>query len=284
MKQILFMLCVIGSAVSALDWPAPDAVMIGNFGKNNAGTPALGTSFAAESTIQAAAGGELLFVHRQTDTASRLPSPLGVWFAVDQGDGLICLYSRVADEPDRVLPRRIEQSQTIAHTGQTGWSDRQGFYFSLYDRKERQWINPAKLATALPDTSAPVITGIELHNSAGTVVVPGQTNRLEQGRWNVFVAVNDLMNNNSNLLAPYRIVLLLNGHEVSQLEFEVMPTQNGTLLIKQNGLVPAHRVYAPAPAFDIGTVLFSRGQASLEIIASDFNGNIRSSVFPFIVE
>jgi hypothetical protein len=71
---------------------------------------------------------------------------------------------------------------------------------------------------------------------------------------------------------------------VGVLNFETYSVRDGSLMIYKNGLVPARDIYAPYPAYEIGEVSFTRGQASLEVIAQDISGNTRNAVYRLMVE
>ncbi|MDR0623059.1 MAG: M23 family metallopeptidase [Treponema sp.] len=271
--------------LSAMDWPMPEAEPVRNFGWNNDGKPVLGTSFEGEGPILAAGGGELIFSRRKEDTASRLPSPLGLWMALDHGDGLISVYSRCGELRNRGEADRIEQSTPIAHTGNSGWSSKEGFYFTLFDRRERRWVNPSMIITPFPDTSPPLFQSVQLRNSEGRIFDPARTRNLGQGRYTVAVAAADTRTAQKDPpLAPHRIVCSVNGTEIGSLSFETLSARDGVLRVYRNGLVPAKQVYAPFPGFEVGEAGFTRGQATLEIIAQDIAGNSRSAVFRLIIE
>jgi hypothetical protein len=275
-----------GLSLSAMDWPMPEAEPVRNFGWNNDGKPVLGTAFEGEGPILAAGPGELLFSRREEDPASRLPSPLGAWTALDHGDGLISIYSRGGEPESR--PRgsgRISQGAPIARAGTSGWSLGRGFYFTLFDRRERRWINPSMIITPFPDTRPPLFHSVALRNSEGRLFDPARTRTLSQGRYTVSAAVSDTrIAPEDPPLAPHRIVCSVNGAEIGALSFETLSARDGTLRVYRNGLVPAKQAYAPFPGFEIGEVGFTRGQATLEIIAQDIAGNSRSALFRLIIE
>lgn len=276
----------------SMDWPSPTGQISRNFGWNESGKPHLGISFDDNGKISAVDNGELLFFHRQGGTASRLPSPLGSWIALDHGDGIISIYSRLDDEslngnlPGLLsAPDRIERGQALAEAGISGWSSRNGFYFQLFDRKERRWINPFLILTPPVDTRPPTIQSVRLRNQAGNYFNPQVTRNLNQGRYVIVVDVFDTMRfANERPLAPYRISASVNGREVAVLNFETFSARNGSLMVNRNGLVPARQVYASFPAFELADLWFSRGQTTLEIAARDISGNARNMVFRFMVE
>jgi hypothetical protein len=275
-------------ALSALDWPQDGEALRENFGRNNQGRPAPGAVFESGNPVRAAGGGEMIFSRNSRDTASRLPSPLGAWCAVDHGDGLISVYGRYEDDgkapgPDSASGRAV-QGRPIAGSGVSGWSKRRGFFFALFDRRERRWVNPSMIITPLPDQRPPVIQSVRLR-SGNRLIDPAQTRTIGQGRYTIEVHAWDTrMEAGESPLAPHRIVCSVNGAEAGSLNFETCSARDGVLMVSRNGLVPAARVYAPFPGFEAGEVWFTRGQATLEIIAQDITGNARSAVFRLMVE
>ncbi|GHV95403.1 hypothetical protein AGMMS50293_17230 [Spirochaetia bacterium] len=270
-------------SLGAMDWPSQEAVMVRNFGWNDRGKPVLGTVFEGEGPVLAAETGEVIFSRRKDDIASRLPSPLGAWTALDHGDGLISIYSRYEDSG--VIRRSgVERQSPIASAGTSGWSSRKGFYFILYDRRERRWINPSMIITPFHDTRPPQILTVDLRNAQGALIPRGQT-RMGQGRHTILVAVSDTMlDARESPLAPHRIVCSVNGAEIGSLNFETISARDGVLMVYRNGLAPVKQVYAPFPAFEAGEVFLTRGQASLEIIVQDIAGNSRGTITRMIVE
>ncbi|MDR1318709.1 MAG: hypothetical protein LBJ90_03715 [Treponema sp.] len=279
----------------AMDWPVREGALSRNFGWNNGGKPVLGNVFETEAPVLAAEGGEVIFFRTGGDTASRLPSPLGAWTAVDHDDGLVSVYSRYdensggktgkGESGGRAGAFRVERGEAIAAAGVSGWSAKGGVYFTLFDRRERRWVNPSTIITPLPDTRPPAILSVRLENAGGQLIDPGGTRYLSQGVYTVSVAAADTrLNPGESALAPHRISCSVNGIEISSLNFETFSTRDGALMAYRNGLVPAKQVYAPFPAFEVGKVPFTRGQANLEIVVQDIAGNSRSVVFRILVE
>jgi hypothetical protein len=293
-----------------MDWPGPGGTLTANFGVNEQGRPCLGTVFRSEGSIYSADKGELVFRRPQEDRASRLPSPLGSWLAYDHGDGILGIYSRFAGEdgaPDppagpaetpaaegppggdspekgREPPVRARQGDVIAASGISGWSGQRGFYFALYDRRERRWVNPSLIIVPFPDDRPPEILSVQLQDSGGRLIPPGQ-NRIGQGRYSIIVNVADALSRSSPVrLAPHRLGVSLNGAEAGSLSLETFYARDGVLSIRRNGLTPVSAVYAPYPALNMGEAWFTRGQTSLELIARDVAGNEASLIRRLDVE
>ena len=268
-----------------MDWPSPTGVIKKNFGSNDEGLPHLGISFSDEGSLAAAEEGELLFRRREGDAASRLPSPFGSWIALDHGDGIISIYGRFEDSSSPAVPDLAGKGRFLADSGISGWSVGKGFYFQLFDRRERRWINPSMIISPPEDSRPPVIVSVRLRDAQGRLFDPSQTKTLNQGRYIVSVSAVDTMRlPNESPLAPYRIICSLNGSEAGVLNFETYATRDGSLMVYRNGLVPVRQVYAPYPAYEVANVWFSRGQTTLEIIAQDIAGNVRNAVYRLVAE
>jgi hypothetical protein len=279
----LAVLIIYNDGLDAMSWPSETAVLIRNFGANDRGRPVLGMVFSGETEVLAAERGEVIFSRSANNNGSRgndvsrLPSPLGDWTAVDHGDGLISIYSRCG--AGRPLTN-VEKQDVIASSGVSGWSSQHGFYFLVYDRRERRWVNPAMIITPQTENRPPQILSVELRNSQGVVVQPRD---LSQGQYTITVNATTAAPPRGAIFAPQRIVCSVNGAEVGFLNFESISARDGVLMAFRNGLVPAKQIYGSHPSFESANVFLSRGQANLEVIVQDVAGNSRSFVNRMIV-
>jgi hypothetical protein len=273
----------ISDSLDAMSWPSESADLIRNFGANDRGKPVLGMVFSGETGVFAAEKGEVIFSQSKNNTGSmgndvsRLPSPLGAWTAVDHGDGLISIYSRCKDG---TLSTYVEKNDRVASSGISGWSSQEGFYFLVYDRRERRWVNPAMIITPQTENRPPQILSVELRNAQGVNVQPRDLN---QGQYTILVNATTAAPPRGAIFAPQRIVCSVNGAEVGFLNFEAISARDGILMAFRNGLVPAKQIYDNAPFFEAANVFLSRGQANLEVIVQDVAGNSRSFVNRMIV-
>jgi hypothetical protein len=268
-------------AIFAMEWPSQSGVMTRNFGWNNAGSPHLGATFAASGAVAAAETGELLFKRHQSNTASRLPSTLGAWVALEHGDGLISIYSRFDNNSCFAsIPYFVERGTPLGQSGISGWSSQNGFFFQFFDRLEKRWVNPSVIIRTM-NPRIPAITHVSLVDTQGNIINLPQ-NSISQGRYTILV--NAITGNPNAPHAPFRIISTLNGSEVGALSFETYSVFDGSLVVYRNGLIPARRVYSPVPGFEFADVWITRGQATLEIIAQDISGVTRNVIHRFTVE
>ena len=297
MKRFLLTMTILcfSFRLFAMDWPSPAGTTTRNFGWNDSGQPQLGVSIRDEGDFFAAEDGELLYRRREDDTASRFPSPLGSWIAIDHRDGIISIYSRYDDArldsglltgtPPEAVVGQVQKGEILGKAGISGWTGSKGFYFQLFDRKERRWINPSMIIPPLEDTRPPAILSVRLRDEHEKLFDPGETRNLSQGRYFVLVdAVDTMLSPNEIPLAPYRIICSINGSEAGVLSFETYSARDGSLMVYRNGLVPVKQAYAPYPMYEAAEVWLSRGQTVLEIIAQDISGNARRVVYRLMVE
>ncbi|MDR1212214.1 MAG: M23 family metallopeptidase [Spirochaetaceae bacterium] len=266
---------------SSLEWPDPAAEIISNFASS--GTPSLGYSFRSEGPVRSAASGEIIFIRDETDMISALPPGLGTWLAIDHGDSLVGIYGRLS-QGNNPFPYMVEEGGFIGRSGLTGLTGTQGFYFSFFDRKEKQWVNPGRILPLLEDTRQPVIRSVLLRNSEGRTFNLAQTRSLAQGQYRIQVDAQDTRAGDT-ALSPHRISCYVNGIEKGSLIFETISARRGTLLVPSSeGVQSAAGVYEAYPALAAGEVFLTRGQAALEIIVEDMAGNSRVASYRFLVE
>jgi len=282
-RLFFFMLAI---PLFSIDWPSTSGAIRKNFGWNDQGLPHLGVTFDTDEQLKTADTGEIFFSRGEGDIASRLPSPLGAWTAVDHGDGIVSIYARMDGKNQKAeASGRAEKGSVLGEPGISGWTDRNGFYFQLFDRKERRWLNPALIITPPEDLRPPEVMSVRLRNDEGQLINPYQTYNIGQGRYTIIVnAIDTLRLPSENPLAPYRIMCSLNGSEAGMLSFETFSARDGRLVVSRNGLVPVRQIYSPVPAYEVADVWFSRGQTTLEIIAQDITGNTRNVVYRLMVE
>jgi hypothetical protein len=273
----------LNAGMYGMDWPTQEGLMSRNFGWNDHGKPVLGVFFDVEGPVRSADAGEILFYNDPANTASRFPSPLGAWVAMDHGDGMVSIYSRFDEKELPETLSLVEKDTVIASSGKSGWSDTGGFQFSLFDRRERRWVNPSLIIAPFPDTRPPAILSVTLSNGDNsniTLTPPPTRNAVSQGRYTVSVEVSDTREENGDLpLAPFRITCSLNGVDMGSLHLETFSVRDGIAMAYRNSLVPVRQVYAPYPAFEIGDIAFTRGRVTLEIIALDSAQNPRNTVY-----
>ncbi|MDR2602907.1 MAG: M23 family metallopeptidase [Spirochaetaceae bacterium] len=271
--------------LGALEWPADaNAVINKNFGWNDGSLPSLGDSFLGAGPVSACAQGELIIISNEDSSRiSGVPSPLGSYVAINHEDGLVSIYAHLEDVD--FLPQRLDSGVIIANSGKTGCVDKNGFYFSFFDRKEKRYVNPSLLIPPMEDGAAPSIRSVKLQNSSGSLIDLSQTRNLKQGDYTINVHAQDSRTQNSDgPTAPFRITTSINGAETGALVNETFFVIDGELMMKRNENVSARRVFAPYPAVEAGEIYLSRGQANILITVQDISGNISNAQYRVFIE
>ena len=281
---VLFLLSIF---VFAIGWPVHEGSLAANFGINDGGIPLLGNLIESSGSVFPSDVGELVFVYDPENPATHFPSPLGSWIAVDHGDNIIGIYCRYEDRRDTPVPSLMEPGTVIASTGKSGWTEKDGLYFAIFDRRERRWVNPSVLIkgtiSGVEDTIPPVIRQVELRNMAGTSFNPAVVLRFSQGLYTIYVDAFDTLVQGGESLAPNRITCSINGVETGLLSFETLISMDGKRMVYRNGPVPSSRVY-DEKGFGLGEIHLTRGQATLVIEARDMADNTRSVTYRLTIE
>jgi len=286
-KLSALLLCVILGTISlfSMNWPVQPGIIEKNFGWNEDGQPVLGVIFEATGQVLAADNGELLFYNNSSTNASGLPSPLGSWIALDHGAGIVGIYSRMAEGQNHEVSNFSERNNTIGSSGMSGWTERTGVYFSLFDRRERRWINPAIIINPAPVSRPMIIQSVMLRSASGEMIDLSQARNINQGRYSILTRVSETpFAAGRTPLAPFRIICTVNGLETGRLNFESYTARDGVLMAHGNNLIPARQAFASDPYYELGSINFARGQVVLEIITHNVSGGTRNAVFRFTVE
>jgi hypothetical protein len=296
MKSIMMIIVAVGvaSAGFGLNWPSGDATQLSNFGSNNEGEAQTGDIFASAGEVHTAGEGEIIFFSNNDKNASRLPSTLGVWAAVDHGDGLLSIYGRL-DEDTKPGPDMVYPFTVLALAGKSGAAGSAGFYFSFFDRKERRYVNSEMLLPPFTDKLPPVIRQISLISAEGAANGNGiataasinlaQARTIPQGRYKICVDAPDTrLDTAERFLAPFRVVVSINGVESGSLSFETVQARDGAQMLYRNGLVSVKQIFAPYPAYEVAEVWFTRGIVSLDIMVYDISGNSRTATYRLVIE
>jgi hypothetical protein len=273
--------------IFAAGWPVREGTLTANFGLNDGSVPLLGNDIAASGSVFPSGVGELIFAHDPENPASRFPSPLGSWMALDHGDNMVGIYSRYEDRRDAPVPSILEPGTVLASAGSTGWAREDGLHFGFFDRSERRWVNPAIIISGSVsgdgDTVPPVIRQVELRNVAGTSINPALVQRLPQGLYTIYVDAFDTLLQGGAELAPNRITCSVNGEETGVLSFETLVSREGERMAYRNGLVSTSRVYDDN-GFGLGEIHLTRGQATVVVEVRDIADNARTLSFRLTVD
>lgn len=265
----------------ALDWPQAEGVPTISPGTNRQGHPAVGYTFKGEGPIRVAGAGELLFHAEESRNIDALPMPLGNWIAIDHGDGIISLYGNLLSIRPYNEHARYERDAII---GESGSDPKNSVYFSIFDRKNNRWVNPVLVSPQRQDKYRPTIHSVTLISSTGRQIDLSQQKTIKQGLWTVHVNASDREDSSGSKLFPLQTSCLLNGMETARIYIDTISAQNGKPCIPDSPQDQGNEIWKPYPSIELGTLRLNRGQARLEIIVQDANGNMERKIYPLSVE
>lgn len=266
------------AAIFAVDWPAPEMSPRAVFGQNVNGRPSVGMVLHGESPVRAMDAGEVIFVGSANDS-SGLPFTLGNWIAIDHGNGMVGVYGRLENLSTGFAKTLVEKGSVLGRGGKTGWIKDPGLYFSMIDRKERRWINPAVIAPMRRDTKPPLIRSVSLIGTDGASYAPATVKRVRQGTYRLVVDAVDAEDGTTANLAPNRFICLINGRQEASLHLETVAAIDGSLIVARERPENAATVFTATGAYDLGEVRIPRGRVGIEVIVRDAAGNERNAVF-----
>jgi hypothetical protein len=180
---------------------------------------------------------------------------------------------------------RVGRDTVVATSAVTGWATETGYYFSVYDRKERRWVNPMMLYGGVADDVPPVLLSAHLRGDKGQRYDLEDAKSARQGNYRVEIEASDHVTVGGAALYPYRISCALNGVDAGILALEIFAAPSGRLMLYGNDLVPADAIYERPPALAAASnVFFARGIASLEITVQDYSRNTRTARYTIRIE
>jgi hypothetical protein len=184
-----------------------------------------------------------------------------------------------------VMPVFVEKGKPLfgesgGEAGISGWANQSGVYFQVFDRAQRSWINPAALIN--PPARAPAIVNVSLRDAQGNIIELPRTAGITQGAYTVLV--HAISGAAASPLAPFKIIVSLNGSETGTLALEAFSAQNGIFQMNRGGAIPLRQVYSASPRYEAATAQLIRGLANLEIIVQDISGQTRTANYRFPVE
>lgn len=276
----LLLLALTAIQATALDWPHSESRPSVSFAMNEEGRPIAGVRFDGSDSVRSADNGEIIF----STTDPLLPCPftqaLGNWTAMEHTDGMITLYAHLSPQHDGEGRTGLEKGSILAPTGDSGWTDREGFFFAVIDRIAKRWVNPVLIASLREDTTQPIIQRVLLVARDGTQVNPRSESSLRQGNWRVLVETVDNEAKDVPLtLGPKDISCMVNGIEVQRLQLDYLSVRDGDLLIPGNPARKAREVYTKEGLYDLGEIQLKRGRTTMQINVRDAAGNERQVIY-----
>ncbi|MCX7655664.1 MAG: peptidoglycan DD-metalloendopeptidase family protein [Treponemataceae bacterium] len=270
----------------SIEWPTDNRTIRRCFGMNEGGRFFGGIEFTTENPIYTIDAGEVLFYDNDLYTPIRgFPSPFQNWIAIEHQEGLISIYGKLESFPERTSAL-IDKGTPLGVPRKRGGSGEGILYFSLYDRKNKQWVHPALLLPSYEDTKAPIIRQVQLVARDGTVpVILGRVKSCKQGAYQIYLDVIDTLDANPSVITlPFTYQCFVNGIEHSRLQVDTLYVKDGKLFMGKQRSLPVDQVYRKDGLMYLGDIQLTRGKVKIEFLVTDLAGNQRTSTFDIVVE
>ncbi|MCL2026292.1 MAG: M23 family metallopeptidase [Leptospirales bacterium] len=272
LHKISFLLLVF--TLVSFRWPVENGRLTSTFGESRADHFHDGIDLIApDDKIFPIAGGELLYFWDK----SFFPldnEPGGGNFAVMQHDDGICsVYMHLL--VGTISPG--SEGGQLAMIGNSGHSYGKHLHLSLLKRKSRESINPLSVFSKYEDTEPPSINAFFIKVGEKYIQIRDNASIRLTRHYPLLVEIRDTVSGNERL-GIYSLEAVFNGKQALSIKFD-------TIKFSEQGLTVADRVFLSV--FDekgyyvIDDLRHRQGENTLEITASDFNGNISRRVFTY---
>ncbi len=273
--KFLVLLFFCSSLLSAVDWPVRNKEIVTTFGSNAGGRFSIGLSIAGQNkTVHAVEEGEIIFTLDSGRSERLVPSGLGNFTVVQHQGGLMSIYTHLKDGSVRSDSYSLREGAVIGETGDSGWTYGRQLGFAVMDSEFNQFVNPLLFLPSVIDTVNPVISGLRFqHGDAAIPLLEGDV--VQAGRYDLIADIYDVSGYTSGLnpMAPFSVILYINGSETIRYTFEALREVEGTIILQKSEGRSFREVYFSKRGINLGKYDVIPGNMSIEIIAADYAGN-----------
>lgn len=273
-NMLLVSLLILAGFNLSFRWPVTDSFLTSTFGESRGDHFHDGIDMISTNTaVYPVSSGKLLFLW------NRIYFPLdsywggGNYKIIKHDKNLLSLYMHLEDGDD--LKPEYTESDILGYYGNTGHSYGKHIHFSLLDQGKRESINPFVDLPQFADTKAPEILYFYLRIGDKYIRLKENSDiRLTQ-HYPLLVEIRDTITGRENL-GIYKLKAIVNGQEILNTDFSIIG-------INENGLTARNftydNIFDEKGYYKISGIRYQEGINSVEIQASDFNGNTAGKVF-----
>jgi hypothetical protein len=268
------LLLLVGVPLFSLDWPVAKRIITGTFGEDRGDHFHGGVDIGGgDQEVHPVLPGELVFRYDENDDYSSLPRGTGTTLVLHHEQNILSIYFHLQNGSLGPVRSRYAASDAAGRVGDSGRSEGPHLHFGVYDEETGASINPLTFLPPLADTQAPVIRRLFL--SVGDQRLPLQDGAVvKSGKATVLADAYDLREDVrfSWPLAPYSVVLNLDGAQVSKITFDSLQVVDGKMVVSGTSL-DRSGVYGPDGLLRCGTIELRAGESHLRVAVRDFAGN-----------
>ena len=269
---LLALLWTIGIAsAGAWQWPVDGGVLVTGFAQLHHDGFSRGVVFAGDGAeVRSAAAGEVVFFL----APGNRPHPLGNFVALSHDGGFRSVYTALEDIDITDGVTSIAAGQRLGTVGGSGFARGRRVGFQIIDEELDAFVNPMLILPARVDRRAPVIGSILLERDGQTIAATPVTPYGPPGAARLLVETFDpSAETGANMvpLAPYEIVVELDGREIRRITFETLQAREGAVVLA--GRYRADELYRSERMLDLGEIVVGDRSVPLAVMVRDFAGN-----------
>ncbi len=266
-------LLLLAAPVFSLDWPVQNGVITGTFGEDRGDHLHAGIDIGGAGDVHPVLPGELLFRYDEGADYSSLPRGTGSTVALHHDQNILSLYFHLQSGSLGPARRLYAPTDRIGSVGDTGRSEGKHLHFAVYDEETRSWINPLTFLPPLADTQPPVIRQVFL--SIGDQRQPLANGvAVKPGTGSILAEAADLREDVRFYwpMAPYSVVLSLDGTQVARIVFDSLQVKAGRMVVSGT-MLGRDDLYGADGLLRCGSVELRPGESRLRLVVSDYAGN-----------
>ncbi|QEN07915.1 hypothetical protein EXM22_07900 [Oceanispirochaeta crateris] len=269
LQLILLILC---SQISALQWPVSVEYLESCFLEDYNGEPFPGLIFSGYDSMRPFDFGETIFRFTPGDY-SALPPVEGSMLVLEHENGFQSIYTHISEEETRADRTRLSEGEYLKSPEDGPREGHSSFY--IRDALQNQLVNPLILLPGMDDFYPPVIESVILSDQEREYILNNDL-ILPVGRYQVYIKGWDIHEAGRNR-SPYEFSMYnLGTLQLKRVLDAVIQKDND--LYFQDGVAVSSVFFRQGYLF-LGDISLTSGQAKLEVVMSDAQGNEDSTEY-----
>ncbi|UTC75880.1 hypothetical protein E4O03_03970 [Treponema sp. OMZ 792] len=269
----------------SFEWPVENPSLLRLFAQRDESSASVSRSlvFKEVETVRASGYGKHVISIEDKNSARFFPSTLGNAMIFIDDEGLQSVYGNLSETDIFVSRKETEAGSILGYAGKSAWTEEKSLIFQVADTRNNVLINPLLFMPAVEEKTEPQIQNTVLINGDKQIINLETSKKIRQGAYDLYSSIFDSAEKGGPPLAPFRIMVSINGMNIADLPFEVL-SSDGKDLYLQNKKASLSLLYQKEGTMHLGKINLPAGKIELIITALDKSGNQKRASFVFQVE
>ncbi len=264
----------------AFDWPSAAGVYNYGFGTIRNGFLKGVELVAGSGSVQASEEGEMIFASESKQLPGAYPLQGGSILAVAHGGEMMTIYSGLEPGSLSTYLKNVKKGDILGRGANPDNSRGSAIY--VFDRQERQYINPMIVMPGYLDEKVPVIKSVSLSKDGVDIFLTSQK-LLPQGSYDLLLDVYDSSPSGAPS-APYDIRILIDGSERAHIVYDAVWSSAGASVLFGGVSLDEKSFMMSDGRIRFGPYTLSRGRVVLTVIVSDYASNTKEQTFALSIQ